>query len=74
MDLLARVGQGLIDIEDGRASAPTPEGLAHCRELLRDAGGCPEQVEECGRGLVAYVLAFEDYGLAVQTWREEWSL
>ena len=75
MDLLARVGQGLIDIENGRTWPPSPEGLAYCRDVLRDADECPEAIEECGHDLVAYALTFKDQGLpveaAVQTWAEE---
>ena len=78
--LLEQLGQRLIDIEDGRALPPSVEGLAHCRALLDAAREeqTPEEVEECGRDLIAYVLTFQDQGLpvesAVQTWAEEWSL
>lgn len=75
MDLLRRVGQELIDIENGRTWPPSPEGIEYSRYVLREADECPEAIEECGRDLVAYVLTFQDQGLsmeaAVQTWAEE---
>lgn len=83
MTLLERIGQGLIDIEDGRAAPPSAEGLDYCRELVRahaedPDGMTPEEVEECGADLIAYVLTFQDQGLsmeaAVQCWAEEWML
>lgn len=78
--LLDRTGRGLLDIEDGFAAPPSAEGLDYCREVLRRAEGKhePEEVEECGRDLIAYVLTYQDQGwsveAAVQAWAEEWML
>jgi hypothetical protein len=80
MSLLARVGAGLLDIEDGRALPTSHEYIAHCRDVLAATPDdmTPGEVEECGRDLIAYVLTFQDQGLpmedAVQAWAEEWML
>ena len=84
MKLLDQIGRGLLDVEDGFALPPSEEGLASCADLLRRAHAhdpdamSPEDIEECGRDLIAYVLTFQDQGYsieaAVQCWAEEWML
>ena len=79
MDLLARVGQGIIDIEDGREPAPSPEGLAYSQAVVL---ACTEwtaaELVEAGEDLVAYILRYQDLGLppdaAVCDWAQEWSV
>lgn len=82
--LLDKVGRGVLDIEDGFALPPSEEGLAYCGDLLRRAcerdpeAWSPEEVEECGRDLVAYVVTYLDEGWtiaqAVESWAQEWDL
>jgi hypothetical protein len=71
MKLLERVGRGLMDIEDGFALPPSAEGLEYGANLLRrvleqdpDAWS-PEDIEESGRDLIAYVLRYLDEGWSI---------
>lgn len=76
MNLLDRIGQGILDIEGGRVLPPSPEGLAIAASCCERR--VPAAIEECGEDLIAYVLTFQDQRLpmesAIQCWREEWSL
>lgn len=82
--LLNEVGRGVLDIEDGFAVPSSEEGLAHSADLLRRArqrdpdGWSPEECDECGRDLVAYVVTYLDHGGtipgAVLAWAQEWDL
>ncbi len=77
--LLARVGQGIIDIEDGRASPPSPEGVAYNEAILiASSDWTPAWLAEAREDLAAYFLRYQDLGLpldaAVRDWAEEWSL
>lgn len=84
MALLDAVGRGLSDIEEGFEAPPSPEGLSYCADLLRRAREhdpdewSPEEVEECGRDLIAYVVTYLDEGwtieAAVESWKQEWGL